>query len=65
MTTGSKPEHAVLTAVSRGGFDLIIMGVLFRPTAQRLYFGPKVENILRDARCGVALVAFPERHLRA
>ncbi len=65
MTMGSKPENAVLTAVSRGGFDLIIMGVLLRPTANRLYFGPKVENILRDARCGVALVAFPELHPRA
>ncbi len=64
MTTGSKPETAVLTTVGRGGFDLIIMGVLFRPTERRLYFGPKVESILRDARCAVALVVFPER-LRA
>jgi nucleotide-binding universal stress UspA family protein len=64
MTTGSKPENAILATVGRGGFDLIIMGVLFRPTERPLYFGPKVESILSDARCAIALVVFPER-LRA
>ena len=64
MTTGGKAENAVLATVGRGAFDLIIMGVLFRPTERRLYFGPKVESILRDARYAVALVVFPER-LRA
>jgi nucleotide-binding universal stress UspA family protein len=61
MVSGGKPENVIVSESRRGNFDLLIMGVLFRPTERRLYFGPKVETILRDGRCAVALVAFPER----
>jgi Kef-type K+ transport system membrane component KefB/nucleotide-binding universal stress UspA family protein len=61
VLAGSKPENVIVNESRRGNYDLLIMGVLFRPAQRRLYFGPKVESILREARCGVAVVAFPER----
>jgi nucleotide-binding universal stress UspA family protein len=32
IASGSKPENAILTAPDRGDYDLLVMGVLFRPT---------------------------------
>ena len=49
----------------KGGFDLLVMGVMFRPSERRLYFGPKVEYILRNARCAFAVVVTPEKPSRA
>jgi Kef-type K+ transport system membrane component KefB/nucleotide-binding universal stress UspA family protein len=63
-TLGSKPENAILLAVDRGDFDLLVMGVQVRPAERGLYFGPKVEHILRNARCAVAVVVTPEAQLR-
>jgi nucleotide-binding universal stress UspA family protein len=51
-------------AADRGGFDLLVMGVQFRPAERGLYFGPKVEHILRNARCAVAVVVSPEAQTR-
>jgi hypothetical protein len=36
------------------------MGVLYRSFEQRLYFGPKVDRLLRRVKCAVAVVVFPE-----
>jgi nucleotide-binding universal stress UspA family protein len=63
--SGSKPENAILMAADRGAFDLLVMGVQFRPAERGLYFGPKVEHILRNARCAVAVVVSPEAPTRA
>jgi Kef-type K+ transport system membrane component KefB/nucleotide-binding universal stress UspA family protein len=63
-TAGRKPENAILQAADRGNFDLLVMGVQIRPTEHGLYFGPKVEHILRNARCAVAVVVTPETPLR-
>jgi Kef-type K+ transport system membrane component KefB/nucleotide-binding universal stress UspA family protein len=63
-TSGSKPEIAILQTADRGNFDLLVMGVQIRPTEHGLYFGPKVEHILRNARCAVAVVVMPETPLR-
>jgi Kef-type K+ transport system membrane component KefB/nucleotide-binding universal stress UspA family protein len=63
-TSGSKPEKAILLAVDRGNFDLLVMGVQIRPAERGLYFGPKVEHILRNARSAVAVVVTPETPLR-
>jgi Kef-type K+ transport system membrane component KefB/nucleotide-binding universal stress UspA family protein len=56
---GRKPEAVILNAVETGKFDLLIMGVLYRSVEQRLYFGPKVDRILRDSNCSVAIVVSP------
>jgi Kef-type K+ transport system membrane component KefB/nucleotide-binding universal stress UspA family protein len=61
----ARPENAILAAAERGHFDLLVMGVQFRPAEQYLYFGPKVEHILRNARCAVAVVVTPEMQPRA
>jgi nucleotide-binding universal stress UspA family protein len=37
-----------------------VMGVLFRSSEERLFFGPKVREILRKAQCAVALIVPPQ-----
>ncbi|MGH8011615.1 MAG: cation:proton antiporter [Candidatus Binataceae bacterium] len=65
VTSGNRPENAILSMAERGNFDLLVMGVLFRPVDERLYFGPKVESILRNARRAVAVVVPPESLMQA
>jgi nucleotide-binding universal stress UspA family protein len=60
--TSAKPETAILSIADKGNYDLLIMGALCRAADNRLYFGPKVEHILRNARCAVAVVVAPERN---
>jgi Kef-type K+ transport system membrane component KefB/nucleotide-binding universal stress UspA family protein len=60
IASGSRPENAILAAAGRGQFDLLLLGVQLRPAEQRLFFGPKVEHILRNVRCAVAVVVTPE-----
>ena len=60
IDSDSKPEKAILRALDIGHFGLLLMGVLYRSVDQRVYFGPKVERILRDARCAVAVVVSPD-----
>jgi Kef-type K+ transport system membrane component KefB/nucleotide-binding universal stress UspA family protein len=61
VETAGKPEAAILSIAEKGNYDLLIMGALCRAADNRLYFGPKVEHILRNARCAVAVVVAPER----
>jgi Kef-type K+ transport system membrane component KefB/nucleotide-binding universal stress UspA family protein len=58
--SGRRAEDVIVTAASNGNYDLLVMGVLYRSTDQRLYFGPKVRQILRNVRCSVALVVPPQ-----
>jgi nucleotide-binding universal stress UspA family protein len=60
VESGAKPENTILAAAEKGGFDLLVMGVMFRPSERRLYLGPKVEYVLRNARCAFAVVVTPE-----
>jgi nucleotide-binding universal stress UspA family protein len=60
IASGSRPENAIIAAAERGQFDLLVMGVQLRPAEQALYFGPKVEHILRNVGCAVAVVVMPE-----
>lgn len=59
VAAGNRPENTVLAMAERGHFDLLLIGVMPRPTEQRLYFGPRVEHMLRNARCAVAVVISP------
>jgi Kef-type K+ transport system membrane component KefB/nucleotide-binding universal stress UspA family protein len=65
IESGGKPESTILNAAKKGGFDLLVMGVTFRPSERRLYFGPKVEYILRNASCAFAVVVTPEKPARS
>jgi K+:H+ antiporter len=60
-TIAAKPEAAILSVADKGNYDLLIMGTMCRAADDRLYFGPKVEHILRNARCALAIVVAPER----
>jgi nucleotide-binding universal stress UspA family protein len=57
---GVRPEEVIAGAIEQDGFDLLVMGVLYRSFEQRLYFGPKVDRLLRRVKCAVAVVVFPE-----
>jgi Kef-type K+ transport system membrane component KefB len=61
IASGSRPENIILRIAEETECDLLVMGALFRSAEQRLYFGPRVEHILRRARCAVAVVIPPER----
>jgi Kef-type K+ transport system membrane component KefB/nucleotide-binding universal stress UspA family protein len=61
--SGRKPENVILSAAHNGNYDLLVMGVLFRSSEQRIYFGPRVREVLRGARCSVALVVPPHQSL--
>ena len=58
---GRKPESVILNTVETGKYDLLIMGVLYRSVDQHLYFGPKVDRILRESKCSVAIVVSPAK----
>jgi Kef-type K+ transport system membrane component KefB/nucleotide-binding universal stress UspA family protein len=60
IASGSRPENAIVVAAERGRFDLLLLGVQLRPAEKRLYFGPKVEYLLRNAKCAIAVVVMPE-----
>jgi nucleotide-binding universal stress UspA family protein len=59
--TAAKPEATILSIADKGGYDLLIMGAMCRAADNRLYFGPKVEHILRNAHCALAVVVAPEQ----
>jgi nucleotide-binding universal stress UspA family protein len=61
IASGRRAEDVIVNAASNGAFDLLVMGVLYRSSDQRLYFGPKVRQILRNVRCSVALVVPPQQ----
>jgi Kef-type K+ transport system membrane component KefB/nucleotide-binding universal stress UspA family protein len=56
VASARRAEDVIVNTASNGNYDLLVMGVLYRSSEQRLYFGPKVRQILRNVRCSVALV---------
>ena len=61
IETGVNPESVILRTIKEGDFDLLMMGALFRSAEERLYFGSRVDLILRGAGCAVAVVVAPEQ----
>jgi Kef-type K+ transport system membrane component KefB/nucleotide-binding universal stress UspA family protein len=60
VAIGRRAEDVIVATAHEGGYDLLVMGVLYRSSEQRLYFGPKVRQILSRTRCSVALVVPPQ-----
>ena len=58
---GRKPENVILSTVAKDNVGLLVMGVLFRSSDERLFFGRKVSEIIRKARCAVAVVVPPQQ----
>lgn len=61
IETGVNAESVILRTVKEGEFDLLMIGALFRSAEERLYFGSRVDQILRRAGCAVAVVVAPEQ----
>jgi len=61
VATAAKPEAAIVSIADKDNYDLLIMGAVCRADENRLNFGPKVEHILRSARCAIAVVVPSER----
>ncbi len=50
---GSDPEPIILAEARKHHVDLIILGTDVRPGSTRLFLGPRVERILKNAPCPV------------
>ena len=61
VDAGRRPENVILSIVEKEQVDLLVMGVLFRSSEERLFFGPKVREILRRAQCAVVLIVPPQQ----
>jgi Kef-type K+ transport system membrane component KefB/nucleotide-binding universal stress UspA family protein len=53
VKNGNTPEDVIKEITESHDIDLIIVGTNIRPGSDRLYLGPRVENILRNASCPV------------
>jgi nucleotide-binding universal stress UspA family protein len=56
VETGADPESVILDLVEAEQVDLIVMGTDVRPGSERLFLGPRVEQILGGAPCPVVVV---------
>jgi len=50
---GENPEDIITRVTEENAIDLIVIGTHVRPGSERLYLGPRVENILQMAKCPV------------
>ena len=53
---GLEPAAAILRVADEQPCDLIVVGTDLRPGSDRLYLGPAVERIIRQAECPVLVV---------
>jgi Kef-type K+ transport system membrane component KefB/nucleotide-binding universal stress UspA family protein len=56
VESGADPETVILELTETEGIDLIVMGTDVRPGSERLFLGPRVERILREAPCPVLIM---------
>jgi nucleotide-binding universal stress UspA family protein len=53
-------DQTILRYAEEEGVDLIVLGTDLRPGSDRLFLGPRVERILMNAHCPVAIVNAPQ-----
>jgi Kef-type K+ transport system membrane component KefB/nucleotide-binding universal stress UspA family protein len=53
---GTEPEKVILEYAAQHRADLIVVGTSVTAQGERLYMGPRVERILRDALCPVLVL---------
>lgn len=56
IVQGESPEKKITEIADTNDIDLIIVGTNVRPGSNRLYLGPRVENILQTAPCPVLVM---------
>lgn len=53
VRVGESPEITIKEVAESNDIDLIVVGTNIRPGTNRLYLGPRVENILKNSQCPV------------
>lgn len=53
VVEGESPQKVITEITETNDIDLIVIGTSVRPGSERLYLGPRVENILQMAKCPV------------
>lgn len=53
VRTGEGVEHVIKEISDHNDIDLIVVGTQIRPGSDRLYLGPRIENILQMTTCPV------------
>ncbi|HMO17554.1 MAG TPA: cation:proton antiporter [Oligoflexia bacterium] len=56
LRLGPDPETVILETIIRNEIDLLILGTRVRPVGERLYLGPRIEKLLREAKCPVIVL---------
>ncbi|MFC4544695.1 cation:proton antiporter [Halosolutus amylolyticus] len=56
VMTAERPEAKLVERADRTGADVIVMGSYVRPISQRAYLGRRVEHVIRNASCPVAVL---------
>lgn len=55
VKVGESPEEVITDIVEINDMDLVMVGTNVKPGSERLYLGPRVENILRMSKCPVII----------
>ena len=53
---GNEPETVIIDVANKERVDLIILGTALRAGSDRLFLGPRVERILKNAACPVIVI---------
>jgi Kef-type K+ transport system membrane component KefB len=56
LVEGGAPDQEILRVARERGADLIVLGSGLRVTSTRAFFGHRIERMLADAPCAVAIV---------
>ncbi|MFV8754867.1 cation:proton antiporter [Nannocystaceae bacterium ST9] len=57
VVEGTQPDQQILAVAAARGVDLIVLGSGLRVSSTRAFFGHRIEHILADTRCPVAIVS--------
>lgn len=57
IETEHEPQEELVSLADEGEYDLVVLGSSIRPTTQRAFLGHRVEHVLRNAPCPVAVVS--------
>ncbi|MFC7156209.1 cation:proton antiporter [Halomarina halobia] len=57
LVAREEPEEELVRLIEEGGHDLVMMGSSLRPVSQRAFFGHRVEYIVKNAPCPVAVLS--------
>lgn len=56
VKVGTEPEQVILEIAHKESYDMIILGTDVQPYSDRLFLGPRIERILRNAECPVLVL---------